>query len=160
MGKHVIKAYSKQQKTVAMSSAEAELHAMVAASAETLGVVALGKDLGIALIGDVYVDSNAALGVSQRIGSGKMRHVRIQALWIQEAQCNRRLKFHKVLGSRNPSDILTKHVGRELLETHTHTLGLEHRGGRAEVAPSLDNIEPYTERYVVSQSGSSGHESN
>ena len=28
------------------------------------------------------------------------------------------------------------------------------------MAPSLDNIEPYTERYVVSPTGSAGHESN
>ena len=38
LGEHVIKSYCKQQKVVALSSAEAELYAMVAASAETLAV--------------------------------------------------------------------------------------------------------------------------
>ena len=51
LGKHVIKSYSRQQKTVALSSAEAELHAMVAASAETIGVVGLCKDMGIGIEG-------------------------------------------------------------------------------------------------------------
>ena len=147
VGKHVIKAYSRQQKTIALSSAEAELHAMVAASSETLGLIALARDLGMTMTGDVHIDSSAALGVSQRMGQGKLRHVKIQALWVQEIQCNRRLRYHKVLGTRNPSDILTKHVGRELLTTHLATLGLEHRGGRADKAPELDNIEPYTELY-------------
>ena len=32
IGKHLVKAYSRQQRTIALSSAEAELHAMVAAS--------------------------------------------------------------------------------------------------------------------------------
>ena len=36
MGGHVIKTYAKQQKVIALSSAEAELYAMVAASAESL----------------------------------------------------------------------------------------------------------------------------
>ena len=40
IGEHVLKAYSRQQKVVALSSAEAELYAMVAASAETLAMAA------------------------------------------------------------------------------------------------------------------------
>ena len=83
-GKHTIKSYSRQQKTVAMSSAEAELHAMVAASAETLGVVSLCRDLGIDVQGEVYADSSAALGIAQRSGQGKMRHLRVEALWARE----------------------------------------------------------------------------
>ena len=46
IGNHAIKSYSKQQKVIALSSAEAELYAMVAASAETLAVMAYAKDLG------------------------------------------------------------------------------------------------------------------
>ena len=147
VGKHTLKTYSRQQKTVALSSAEAELHAMVAASAETLGTIALCRDMGIEVRGDVYIDSSAALGIAQRVGSGKVRHVRVQALWVQEIQCNRRLKYKKVLGTRNPSDILTKHVPRELLAAHLQTLGISHQSGRASIAPSLDSVEPYTEEY-------------
>ena len=150
LGQHVVKSYSRQQKTVALSSAEAELHAMVAASAETLGLITLCKDLGMVVEGDIYVDSSAALGISLRTGIGKMRHVNVQALWVQEVRCNRRLRYHKVLGTRNPSDILTKHVNRELLATHTRTLGLEHREGRASTAPSLDTVEAYTEERELS----------
>ena len=47
LGKHIIKSYSRQQKTVALSSAEAELHAMVAASSESIGIIGLCKDIGI-----------------------------------------------------------------------------------------------------------------
>ena len=111
-GKHTIKSYSRQQKTVALSSAEAELHAMVAASAETLGVAKLCRDLGMEVQGEVYADSSAALGIAQRSGQGKLRHLRVQALWVQEVRCARRLKYKKVLGSRNLADLLTKHVPR------------------------------------------------
>ena len=130
-----------------MSSAEAELHAMVAASAETLGVIGLCKDMGIAMEGEVYTDSSAALGITQRLGNGKVRHLRVQALWVQEVRCTRRLGYKKVLGSRNPADILTKHVPKDLLNVHLATLGIEFQDGRAESAPTLDTVEAYTEEW-------------
>ena len=144
IGSHLIKSYSRQQKTVALSSAEAELHAMVAASAETIGVVALCRDMGIVMEGEVYADSTAAIGIAQRSGSGRVRHIRVQALWVQEVRSTGRLSYKKVLGSRNPADILTKHVGAELLQIHLKTLGVEARDGRAETAPTLDTVEPWT----------------
>ncbi len=144
IGGHVIKTYSRQQKTVALSSAEAELHAMVAASAEAIGVINLCRDMGIRVRGEVYTDSSAAIGIAQRSGSGKVRHLRVQALWVQEVRSTGRLKYHKVLGTRNPSDILTKHVPADLLNVHLRTLGMEVKDGRAETAPTLDLVEAWT----------------
>jgi len=86
LGSHVIKTYSRQQKVIALSSAEAELYAMVAASAETLAIIAYAADLGISLGGKVYADSSAALGITQRIGIGKVRHLRTQGCRRQESQ--------------------------------------------------------------------------
>ena len=140
LGSHVIKSYSRQQKVIALSSAEAELYAMVAASAETLAIIAYAADLGISLGGEVYADSSAALGISQRIGIGKVRHLRTQGLWVQETRISGRLAYHKVLGTKNPADVLTKHVPGELLERHLETLGAEMRGGRAELAPELMSL--------------------
>ena len=140
IGSHVIKTYSRQQKTVALSSAEAELHAMVAASAEVLGIIGLLDDVGMKLTGEILADSSAALGISNRAGVGKVRHLRIQALWVQEVRSTGRLGYKKVLGTLNPSDILTKHVPGELLDAHLKTIGMEVRGGRSDVAPTLDAL--------------------
>ena len=148
MGTHVLKSYSKQQRTVALSSAEAELHAMVAASAETLGIIGLMKDMGCTVEGEIYSDSSAALGIAQRSGIGKLRHVRTQALWVQEVRNEGRLSYKKVLGSRNPADALTKHVPGVLMDKHMEVVGVEVRGGRADSAPTLDNVEPYTSSVV------------
>ena len=139
LGSHVIKSYSRQQKVIALSSAEAELYGMVAASAETLAIIAYATDLGISLGGEVYAESSAALGISQRIGIGQVRHLR-QGLWVQETRISGRLAYHKVLGTKNPADVLTKHVPGELLERHLETLGAEMRGGRAELAPELMSL--------------------
>ncbi len=144
LGGHLVKSYSRQQKTVALSSAEAELHAMVAASAETLGIIGLCRDMGMEIAGEVYADSSAALGIAQRSGVGKVRHLRVQALWVQEVRCTGRLGYKKVLGTRNPADILTKHVPVELLDAHLQTLGVESREGRAVSAPELNSVEAVT----------------
>ena len=151
IGEHVIKSYSRQQKIVALSSAEAELYAMVAASAETLGIIAYAKDLGLVMGGEVYGDSTAALGIAQRVGIGKVRHLRTQGLWVQETRLTGRLAYRKVLGSKNPADVLTKHVPGELLQRHLVTLGVITPGGRAELAPELSSVESLVEWYVESE---------
>ena len=71
----------------------------------------------------------------------------MQALWVQEVRISKRLSYKKVLGSLNPADVLTKHVPKDLLNAHLVTLGVEMRGGRAESAPTLDNLEIYSEEW-------------
>ena len=144
IGDHVIKTYSKQQRTVALSSAEAELYAMVAASAEALAVIAYSADLGLKFDGEVYTDSSAALGISQRAGIGKVRHLRTQGLWVQECRVTGRLVYHKVLGTKNPADVLTKHVPGELLDRHLETVGARITSGRAASAPEVSSVESRT----------------
>ena len=66
--------------------------------------------------------------------------MRIQAVWVQEIRWTGRLGYKKVLGTLNPSDVLTKHVPGDLLDAHLKSLGMEVRGGRAEAAPTLDSL--------------------
>ena len=144
IGVHIIKTYSRQQETVALSSAEAELHAMVAASVEALGIIGLCQDLGMRMSGEVLADSSAALGISNRSGSGKVRHLRIQALWAQEVRSTGRLGYKKVLGTLNPSDILTKPVPGDLLDDHTKRLW-EWKSGSSRHSPAVtcDHVSTY-----------------
>ena len=51
-----MKSFSRQKKAVALSSAEAELHAMVAASAEVLGIEGLFCDMGMELGSEIYAE--------------------------------------------------------------------------------------------------------
>ncbi len=132
--------YSRTQKVIARAPAEEELYATVAASAETLAIIAYASDRGMGIGGEVYADSSAALGITQRIGIGKVRHLRTQGLWVHETRISGRLAYHKVLGTKNPSDVLTKHVPREFLERHLETLGAEMRGGRSELVPELMSL--------------------
>ena len=45
-GGHLLKAFSRTQQTIALSSGEAELYAMVGAASEGLGATAMARDFG------------------------------------------------------------------------------------------------------------------
>ena len=70
IGRHLLKTYSRQQKTIAPSSAEAELCGMTACSRELLGMQACANDLGIKANVAIYAAVSAALGIVQRRGIG------------------------------------------------------------------------------------------
>ena len=55
-----------------VSSAEAELHAMVAESAEVLGILGVCQAMGLNMTGEIFADSSAALRISNCAGSGKV----------------------------------------------------------------------------------------
>ena len=84
LGNHCVKGYSSTQATVAMSSGEAELYAMTKGAATALGLISLGADFGLHLSGIVHCDASAALGIVNRQGLGKLRHIHVRYLWLQE----------------------------------------------------------------------------
>ena len=49
-----------------------------------MGLVSLAADFGYDLQSIVNSDASAALAIAQRQGLGKLRHIRVQWLWIQE----------------------------------------------------------------------------
>ena len=53
IGGHSIKSYSSTQKTIALSSAEAELTAAVKCSCETIGITQLAADWGLHMNGNI-----------------------------------------------------------------------------------------------------------
>ena len=140
-GRHVLKSWSSTQATIALSSAEAELYALVKGAAQTLGMIALARDLGVSATGCISSDASAALGIVQRQCLGKLRHIATQFLWVQEKVRNDELNIVKVPGTDNPADLLTKNVSAELVRRHTSRLGIVLGSGRAVTAPQLSAFQ-------------------
>jgi hypothetical protein len=113
LGSHLVKHWSTTQKVVTLSSGEAELAGIVKGSAEALGLQSLAKDLGFEVQVRVYADSSAAIGICKRSGIGRVRHLAVGQLWVQEKVRSGEITLCKVLGTENPADILTKHVPRD-----------------------------------------------
>ena len=104
----VVKSWSSTQATIAQSSGEAEYYSVARAAAEGLGIQALMADMGFDAEVEVHVDSSSAKSISSRIGLGKLRHMEVKFLWIQEVVRTKRIRMKKVRGDSNPADILTK----------------------------------------------------
>ena len=82
-GAHIIKHYSCTQSTIALSSAEAELYATVAAPSEALGLAAMCDEYGQKL--SPHLDGSAAIGISQRNGLGNVHRLDTRSSWIPDA---------------------------------------------------------------------------
>ena len=88
VGDICVKAWSTTQKVVALSSGEAEYYAAVKGVSEGLGFLAGCADLGIWVDGKVSLrvstDSSACKGICQRTGLGKIKHIDVALLWLQD----------------------------------------------------------------------------
>ena len=139
-GRHHIKSWSCTQKKVTLSSAEAELAACIKAACETIGVTQMAAGLGRDVDGEVMVDSSAALAVVNRKGNGKLRHIRVGQLWIQQTAEDEVLNFRKVCGKQNPADICTKNVTQSVVDTAAEKVGIQMRDGRAQEGLEIGSI--------------------
>ncbi|OLP80292.1 Retrovirus-related Pol polyprotein from transposon TNT 1-94 [Symbiodinium microadriaticum] len=87
LGKACIKSWARLQQSVALSSAESELYALVEGSREALGArCAVGHILGHEgeIVPHIYCDSEAAVNISKIEGLRKLRHIDIRACFIQK----------------------------------------------------------------------------
>ena len=137
LGSHNLKTWSTTQKSVTLSSAEAELAAAVKMSAELIGVAQLAEEWGMSLHGKVHIDSAVAIGVIGRRGNGKLRHVRVGSLWIQERVETGELGVQKVPGEWNPADLLTKSLSQAKVERFVGMASQKFVEGRAEASLRL-----------------------
>ncbi len=138
LGTHLLKHWASTQKRITLSSGEAELGAVVRGVSEALGLQSVGRDLGVELRPEVHADSSAAIGICHRCGIGKIRHLAVAQLWVQNLVRAKDVRLHKVLGTLNPADLMTKPLPRAEIDGHLTRLGLSRAVGRAETAPRAD----------------------
>ncbi len=138
LGTHLLKHWASTQKKITLSSGEAELGAVVRGFSEVLGIQSVASDLGVELKPEVHADSSAAIGICRRCGIGKVRHLAVAQLWVQDLVKSKACGLHKVLGTENPADLMTKPLPRVEIDGHLERLGLSRATGRAETAPRAD----------------------
>ena len=92
----------------------------------------MAEGIGREITGEVFVDSSAALAVVNRKGCGKLRHVRVGQLWVQQLTEDDEVKFRKVLGDENPADLSTKYLTRLRIDKLLALIYLRDEEGKAE----------------------------
>ena len=85
----------------------------------------------------MHSDASATLGIVNRQGLGKLRHVKVQYLWLQEKVRDKSLVVTKVAGPDNAADLMTRYLPAVDMEKHLEYLGIDRRDNRATAAPRL-----------------------
>ena len=123
----VVSFWSKRQGCVALSTAESELYALGAGSIEALGFAAMLGEWHEQVVRTLYSDSSSSLHIVKKRGPGKMKHIELRCLALQQWREAKRLTFAKVSTEENPSDMLTKAMTHDRLVKLALKAGL--RGG-------------------------------
>ncbi len=84
LGGHCVRTYSQTQETVALSSGESEFYGVVEAATMGPGMLGFLDDLGLEVKVQVNVGSSAAKSLVSRTGAGRVRHIEVGELWVQD----------------------------------------------------------------------------
>ena len=112
---------SKRQKSIALSSCEAETIAATSILSEGVFLKALltrilGKEPKMVM----YSDSSSSRQLIARKGLGKARHLDVDLLWIQSIP---RLIIKAIKGKDNPADLGTKSLSKDKIRKYMASLG-------------------------------------
>ena len=105
----VVLTTARGQKSASLSSAEAELNALVAAAADGMYLKRCLEFLvEEAVIHDCLVDNSAAVQLSHKRGPGKLRHIDGKLLWVQDCVAQQEFNVKAVGTVFNIADLGTK----------------------------------------------------
>ena len=90
----------------------------------------LAQDLGLDFSLQLYADSSAAIGICRRSGIGRVRHLAVGQLWVQERLRAGHFSFFKVCGAANPADLMTEHIPGPAISTRLASLHCQPEQGR------------------------------
>ena len=123
-----------------MSSAEAELYAIIKTASETLGILSILQDWCMTMNAELMPDASAALGIIGRTGLGKLRHIDTSYLWLQQESIKKKLKMNKVPGTENPADMNTKGLSGDEIAKYVKMISMNYKEGRSELAPEVHQV--------------------
>ena len=116
--------YSRGQTTIAQSSGEAEFYGAASVINEAIGLSGIYVELGIPMTIVLQLDSTAAIGMIQRRGTGRARHMDLRHLFLQERLRDGTIgAIEKIDTSVNLADVGTKHFTASRLEELKRLLG-------------------------------------
>ena len=123
----VVMWYSRKQKSIVLSTTESELISATTAVKELIGLHNIISSIfpWICFTKNLYGDNNACTAISRgNASTRKVRHLVLGELYIRQAVEREGCEIHRVDTLKNPSDILTKILGKEAMERLRPFLGL------------------------------------
>ena len=102
-----------------------------------IGIQSMLHDFGIPMSVILHTDSSAAKGIGSRRGLGKLRHIELAELWIQDLVSRGKISIVKIAGADNFADALTKHSSRDRLLQHMSNTNQYVAQGRHPIMPNV-----------------------
>ena len=72
----------------------------------------------------MWSDASAAIGITKRLGLGKVRHLSVADLWIQQKIRREEMTIEKLDGEKNPADLMTKALDRPRMDMLMDLMGM------------------------------------
>ena len=106
----------------------------MSAAAESLGLVAIARDWNLDYHIDVRMDATAGMGIANRRGLGKLKHVHTVFLWVQGQIEMKRIRVTKKHTSIMNAEFLTKYIADVKVKVFLAEMGYEPRIGQHRLA--------------------------
>jgi hypothetical protein len=118
---------SHAQKTVALSSTEAEYMALSDCSRQAIWIKTLFSELGLTLNAiPIYGDNQGSIFIgSNPVQEKRTKHIDIRYHYIRECIEDKKVELFFIEGSNNPADMFTKNLGNVKFLKFREQLGLE-----------------------------------
>ena len=128
--RHTLNAYTRKQNVIAKSSAEAELCAAALGASEAKGVQSMMCDLVFAVKPVLSIDAKAIEHIIHSQGIGKLKHIDVAYLWVQDEVRSQRLRVRRVRSEENVADLGTKPLSKTVISKHCLTLEYVNMDGK------------------------------
>lgn len=120
----MVSSWGRTQATVALWSAGAESYALGSGVFEALACRSMLAALGDSC--DIMLQSGSVAGISSqcRLGLGRMKHIQIKYLFLQELIREKTRRVEKIPTAENPADLSTKHLEKMTFAKHRLNSGV------------------------------------
>jgi hypothetical protein len=115
-----------------------EYYELVKRGSVGLGMRVLLGDLEVERRVRLKTDASAAKGIASRKGLGKVRHVEVNKLWLQDEVGSGEIGIVRVNGEENFPDALAEHVSRGEIVVCVQGTVVEFNDGRHMLVPKVE----------------------
>ena len=105
-----------------------------------MGLRTLLADLGVDANIKILTDATTGKAIASKRGLGRVRHIDVSELWIQERVKSGDIEIQKIKNLFNPADLLTKHSAEAAMLQCLEFLDFTFIDGRHELAPFIGRI--------------------
>ena len=120
----LLHSHSRTQPVIALSSGESELIAAVGTRTEMIHARRIFGEMQTPVRLTAHLDSTAAIGAIARLGRGRMKHIDIRHLWLQQHVRDKSITILMLGTADHRADLFTKFLPAESHLKHSRNLGM------------------------------------